>query len=669
MRKYYDIYQESKFNPDTRLANAQALPWMLFATLLQGYPSNWRKSMRKRLFSIIETRNIELLLDCQKELDSYTKTYNETTSTQTVVCDRRALAFLKKYPFKKKQGFDTQANAIVKWKDAEDQCRATNERLRPLADAIDENNHALKATIPDWVFQARDLIRDCLPDLTPELITQMGVEGEHGPGATLTNDTEKGRVTQYYKYADFPYSVTLTAQRYALSAITSNHNWINVLENSGRRTTIPVAGTPLYQKQMQIFCDCTEQVVADRITFVPKDIFTDRPIAISASLNMFLQLGVKATLEKALKQVGVDLTDQSKNQQYAYLGSRDAFNGDGTDNQYQFSTIDLASASDTISFEIVRLLLPPEWFCYLCDLRHEFGELGEDLVKYEKFSAMGNGFTFPLESLIFWAVAKATLEDQGFPSTERDIAVYGDDIIVRYIGAPAVCANLGWCGFLINHEKSFLRGGFKESCGADFFRGQNVRPFYLKQRVLTYRTLYHLANSLQDVCVAQKNYSGYARVYTQSVALIPKGHRNYVPPSLGVQDSGLSVPLSYMKERGVFPILDFDEYTDYVKRGYISTDLTWNTSMMFARVSPMVPCTYKGRLLIRKMLCLKKRTKPTHSHMSVEELLHLQAAASGKITRKGKIASNATMVSILDWDGPESSCVTSTRHLVWCVLV
>lgn len=669
MRNYYNICQESKFNPELKVSNSKVMPWVLFSTLLQGYPSSWRPSTMKQLQRAISARSVLLLIDCQRELDKFTTEYDNLTPSQTVVCDRRALAFLKKYPFSKTADIDTQANAIAKWKEAEVQCKQTNLRLKEIADKANSSDPKIEKELPPWVIQARRYIADCLPELTPSLINKICDEGEHGPGATLSNDTKNGRVTPYYKYADFPYTVSKNAARYALNAISRNFRWRQALENSGLRRVIPHPETPLWHREIQIFSDVTVYAEADRITFVPKDIFTDRPIAISASLNMYLQLGVKAIMERALKAVGVDLTDQSKNQKFAFLGSRDCYNSDGTDNLYQFSTVDLASASDTISYEIVRLLLPPEWFAFLCDLRHTCGELNGEIFQYEKFSAMGNGFTFPLESLIFWAVAKATLEINGHPCTERDIAVYGDDIIVRYIGAEAVCANLNWCGFTINKEKSFLSGPFKESCGSDYFKGQKVRPFYLKRRVETYRDIYHIANKLQDICQDQGVYLGYGRVYTQAIAHVPVRHRNYIPLALSGDDSGLSVPLLYMQARGLYPGLHEDEFSDYVEKGYISEQLTPSPGLLFARIVPSLPVSYRGRMNIRVMLALKKRTKPLHRHMQIEDLRHLEAAGSGKITRKGKLDCSTRMVPILDWDGPSKTAISCTRHMIWNVLV
>jgi hypothetical protein len=93
---------------------------------------------------------------------------------------------------------------------------------------------------------------------------------------------------------------------------------------------------------------------------------------------------------------------------------------------------------------------------------------------------MGNGFTFELESLIFWSVAKACSE---LLNLESEVSVYGDDIIIDSRGYDLLTRSLSELGFFVNSEKSFSSGPFRESCGADWFKGTWIRPFYVKQRI------------------------------------------------------------------------------------------------------------------------------------------------------------------------------------------
>jgi hypothetical protein len=107
---------------------------------------------------------------------------------------------------------------------------------------------------------------------------------------------------------------------------------------------------------------------------------------------------------------------------------------------------------------------------------------------------MGNGFTFELETLIFFALSHSVCKrivDEPF------ISVYGDDIIIPTGCSEAVIAFLRLCGFSINKEKSFTTGLFRESCGGDFFDGVPVRGHYVKTSVRTPAELISMANGIR----------------------------------------------------------------------------------------------------------------------------------------------------------------------------
>jgi len=100
---------------------------------------------------------------------------------------------------------------------------------------------------------------------------------------------------------------------------------------------------------------------------------------------------------------------------------------------------------------------------------------------------MGNGYTFPLETLIFWAIARTCVRSGGI------VSVYGDDIIVPSEDYEQLCYVLRAAGFSPNKTKSFSTGPFRESCGADYFYGIDIRPTYVKD-VISVETLYVLHN-------------------------------------------------------------------------------------------------------------------------------------------------------------------------------
>jgi len=184
-------------------------------------------------------------------------------------------------------------------------------------------------------------------------------------------------------------------------------------------------------------------------------------------LNGMFQLGIGSYMAARLKRFGVDITDQSRNQKLARLGSIEG----------GLATLDLSSASDCISIGLVEHLLPHDWSAFLSRFRTGLMEYSDTVIKLEKFSTMGNGYTFPLETLIFWALAQSVCESK----EESDaVSVYGDDIIVPTHRYKLLVEVLHACGFVVNTKKSFAEGPFRESCGADYLSGINIRPYYLR---------------------------------------------------------------------------------------------------------------------------------------------------------------------------------------------
>lgn len=221
----------------------------------------------------------------------------------------------------------------------------------------------------------------------------------------------------------------------------------------------------------------TVEVRGSRLDTVPKNEENERTIAIEPSGNMALQLAAGIYLENTLRHIGLDIrTQEPKNQWLACLGST-------TD---ALCTIDLSSASDRISRELVRRLMPLDWAILLERLRSPEIQIGEEWHKLNMISTMGNGFTFPLMTLIIVALIygyRASLD-----SSERNIlwvnweytAVYGDDIIVLRSEYSGLCKVLSDAGLVVNHDKSYSSGPFRESCGGDYYNGIDVTPAYVK---------------------------------------------------------------------------------------------------------------------------------------------------------------------------------------------
>lgn len=134
---------------------------------------------------------------------------------------------------------------------------------------------------------------------------------------------------------------------------------------------------------------------------VPKNITTNRTIAMEPEINQFCQRSIGDCINRRLKVFGVDLNNQ-RNNQYACSIAR----------QQSYATIDLKNASNSVNARVVETLLPPDWWYLVSVTRSQFGSFDKrsDVLsskgswfEYQMLSSMGNGFTFELESALFLA--------------------------------------------------------------------------------------------------------------------------------------------------------------------------------------------------------------------------------------------------------------------------
>lgn len=219
--------------------------------------------------------------------------------------------------------------------------------------------------------------------------------------------------------------------------------------------------------------------IGNRLDFVPKNDETSRTICIEPTLNMFYQLGLSWYLERRLLgRFGINLADQQfKNRELARRGSVDG----------SLATIDLESASDSISRRMLESVLPKDLFRWLERLRSPKTEVpGLGYIETGMVSTMGNGFTFSLQTMLFSCVVVACFRARGltprFPrgSDWGSFGVNGDDIVVPIGIYRDVVRLLSLLGFSVNKDKTFYEGPFRESCGGDYFNGRYVRGVYVK---------------------------------------------------------------------------------------------------------------------------------------------------------------------------------------------
>lgn len=218
-------------------------------------------------------------------------------------------------------------------------------------------------------------------------------------------------------------------------------------------------------------------VSGSRLSFVPKTSEISRSICTEPVLNMFFQKGIGGFLEAALtRRFNIDLSVQPDlNRSLACEGSVSG----------KYATIDLSSASDCISRTLVDELFPPYVVRLLNYSRSPLTILPDGTeLEMHMISSMGNGFTFPLQTIIFSSLVEACYIVMGLPLRRSDGAkafgVFGDDIIVEKSAYEFVVRMLNVFGFTVNTDKSFNSGSFRESCGGDYYHGKDIRGVYIK---------------------------------------------------------------------------------------------------------------------------------------------------------------------------------------------
>lgn len=371
--------------------------------------------------------------------------------------ERQVSALFSKLTF---GSIDRKAVALKGFLRSEDLCRDTNHILR----AARRSTLSLRPSTASALYRAKQLISRVLGDVP----TLEGMDIRFGPGATTS-----------IKRHDASY--VLKCLRIA-SCAAPLYNRIGTI----------MSGAPHLLASHLRGRGPSAEVLDVRVTpavwdSVPKNFKTERGICKEPDLNVVVQGYLGRCIQKRLvDRVGIDIRDQTRNQRAAFKAS---LSGD-------IATLDLSAASDSIATELVYELLPLEWASLLASARSDVVRLPDgSTIRQEKFSSMGNGFTFPLETLIFWGLSTAAM-------SEGSALVYGDDIIVPTRDALNVISVLSDLGFAVNKDKSFYDESilFRESCGCDFFGGYDVRPVYVRGSLSRRRmaTLFNFFAEVQD---------------------------------------------------------------------------------------------------------------------------------------------------------------------------
>lgn len=233
----------------------------------------------------------------------------------------------------------------------------------------------------------------------------------------------------------------------------------------------------LWRKGMEINSISIPAQPDARLCLVPKDFRGPRVICIEPKENQFAQQGIMDILYRHVQ--ACDLTRRSISFLDTETSRRMCYND-------AYATIDLKDASDLISLNLARVIFPRWVFKLVTRFRSRFVIIRElnRRVKTNCLATMGNATCFPLETLVFWAIALGTmikLRDSFHPRQQvhlnLGIRVFGDDIIVPLWAADSVACALEACGLIINRSKTCTFSPVRESCGEWVFMRKPVRIF------------------------------------------------------------------------------------------------------------------------------------------------------------------------------------------------
>lgn len=298
---------------------------------------------------------------------------------------------------------------------------------------------------------------------------------KHGPGATAdkawANGKYKGR--DFYRRWDSLFS---WEHLYGFSTIHQSNR-----ESIEPRDELPVrvVSVPKTMKTSRIICvEPTAMQYAQQLT----------ARRLLRSLRVARPMGSTRRKPFAPLYQHLNFNDQRPNQEAAREGSVTG----------NLATIDLSEASDRVTVKLVSLVFRHSPLL----LRHLYGcrstrAVMQDGTKVHlrKYASMGSALTFPVEAICFFMVCLAAVCEerkvfhksgrlkslQAFENARKGLLVFGDDIIVPVDCIVKVIEYLEAFGLKVNSKKTFFTGGFRESCGKDYYRGVLVTPTYLRQ--------------------------------------------------------------------------------------------------------------------------------------------------------------------------------------------
>lgn len=246
-----------------------------------------------------------------------------------------------------------------------------------------------------------------------------------------------------------------------------------------------------------------------RFFCVPKDVTKLRSITIEPCARQYMQQALRRALVAHISRTPLS----------TFLHLRDATANGMAASDPNCATLDLENASDSIPCWQVYVLFKnwKNFRRWLFSSRSSSIEHNGQVLRLKRYAGMGNATTFSIESLIFLALSKGSLElllndrKRSYLRALREciagIRVYGDDIVIpNNAFAGRVLQTLSLAGYIPSRTKTCICGDFKESCGFDYYRGFRVNIPRLRRpldRCIYVEDLYVLHERLRSWGLSQ----------------------------------------------------------------------------------------------------------------------------------------------------------------------
>jgi len=315
---------------------------------------------------------------------------------------------------------------------------------------------------------AKVLFGEMLSDLDQQVFDRDTIVPKHGPGATA----DKLRGNSKYRQS----------------------TWPSRLQEHFPMEEFLVPNSSFWGELGEVDLLEPGQEIPVKVIPVPKTLKTPRIIAVEPTAMQYAQQALAERIQDLVHEDDnlralIGFRYQPPNQRMARKGSQFG----------RLATLDLSEASDRVSNQLVREML--------IDYPHLLGAVdacrsrkadvpGYGVQRLAKFASMGSALTFPIEAMVFLTICflgierglNRPLRPQDVPTFRGRVPVYGDDIIVPVNNVESVVSMLEHFGAKVNTGKSFWNGKFRESCGKEYYAGEDVTIVRVRQVPPTRRT-------------------------------------------------------------------------------------------------------------------------------------------------------------------------------------